>query len=116
MALQKTKTISAEVDASAAIEEAIENSIEEGIVRRGVQAKRKVRRARVARWSNRLLFLLSLVFFGLAAQLDSKPYAMAATVMLLLSGGIALMRLGGDVSVQEKGKQAGETAGVRSIR
>lgn len=102
MTYRETDTVSAEAEAN----EAIDVAIEEASALTRATAERKAKRARVGRWFGRGCFLLSLVLFGLAASLKSHVLGMVAVAVLILSGGIGLMRLGGDLSVQAKGEQA----------
>lgn len=109
MAYRKTDTIAAEADAN----DAIERAIQEAAALSRVAKKRQDRRARAGRWVGRLSFLLSLILFALAAALNSHELGMAAAAVLILSGGIGLMRLGGGLSVQGDSEQASVSSHLR---
>lgn len=109
MAYRKTDSIAAEADAN----DAIEIAIEEAAALRQLDERRKARRAYAGRWIGRLSLLLSLVLFALAAALESHGVGVAAVSMLILSGGIALMRLGGGLSVQGESDQASASRHIR---
>ncbi|MFK8002902.1 MAG: hypothetical protein AB8H86_25260 [Polyangiales bacterium] len=109
MAYRKTDSITAEADAN----DAIEIAIKEAAALSRLDEKRRAKRARAGRWIARLSFLSSVVLFALAAAFKSHGVGVAAVGMLILSGGIALMRLGGGLSVQGESDQASVTRNIR---
>lgn len=102
MAYRETDTVQAEAEAN----DAIESAIEETMALRRLQEKRNVRRAQVGRWIGRSFLAMGLCFFGIALAFKSHGFGIAGVAMLILSGAVGLMRLGGGLSVQRDSEQA----------
>lgn len=109
MSYRETSTVTAEADANAAIDDAIEDAI----AKSRADKKRQAGRGAIARWAGRIAFVVGLSVAVLGAKMDSHWIILVGVLLVMLSAGIALSRLGGSLPENtDKAKNSGYRSGL----